>query len=262
MSKFDIDAFNSIEETTTTDENTSEVFISDIKPNPYQPRFKEEVSELAKSIEEHGLLQPITINQDGIIVAGHRRYYAHIELQKEFIKVNRVFADDKKLRELALIENIQREELHPLEIALSIEESLQSGDYKSADDIAKVLSKSKSYISKMRSLLKLPDDIIEDIKYNKRRISVETLSLLVQFKDKEDYLKELFEKYTSGQINRLDIQELLKEYKGKQTSPPQQIKTSSSKLKLNFNWKGLSDEDKNDMEIEIQNILDKYERKL
>jgi len=259
MKKFNIAAINDIVETTTTNNTTTQVKISELKPSPYQPRLKEEVRDLALSIKENGLLQPITINQDNIIVAGHRRYYAHIELGLEFIAANTIFADDKKLQTLALIENIQREQLHPIELALSFDDALKNGLFKSAKELAQSISKTESYIAKTRNLLKLPNDIIVDIKLNKTKISIETISLLLKFE--EDQLRDIFDRYTKGELNRKDIKDILDEKNKKQTQK-NNIKVSSKSINAVFKTDKLTQDEKIDLELELKELVEKYEKKV
>ena len=105
-----------------------DIDIEDISPNPYQPRKnfdKEALSELAESIKEYGLLQPIVVIDKGddeyLLVAGERRLRAHKLAGLDTIKaiVADFNIDDARLRELALIENIQRENLNSIELAHS-----------------------------------------------------------------------------------------------------------------------------------------------
>ena len=107
-----------------------EIDVNKIKPNPYQPRKefkKESIIELANSIKKHGLLQPIILIKDKneyILVAGERRLRAIKELNKGKIKAIVVDYSLSDLREYALIENIQREDLNPIEIAISLKNQI------------------------------------------------------------------------------------------------------------------------------------------
>ena len=104
----------------------TKIKVSLIKSNPFQPRryFDEEkLNLLADSIKEHGLIQPITvaeINGEYVLIAGERRLRAHIIAALEYIETNLLYnIDDNKLRELSLIENLQREDLSIIEEAVS-----------------------------------------------------------------------------------------------------------------------------------------------
>ena len=120
----------------------TKIKVSLIKSNPFQPRryFDEEkLNLLADSIKEHGLIQPITvaeINGEYVLIAGERRLRAHIIAALEYIETNLLYnIDDNKLRELSLIENLQREDLSIIEEAVSYKK-LQEDYNKSYRDIA------------------------------------------------------------------------------------------------------------------------------
>jgi ParB family chromosome partitioning protein len=142
--------------------NISEIQINLIKPNPYQPRKifnKEKLQELASSIKSQGLLQPIVVKKsdDGyILVAGERRLKA-VELNGEdFIQAVIIDIDDNKLREYALIENIQRDDLNILEIAISFASLIN--EYKiTHEELSKIVHKSRSTITNILRLLNLSD---------------------------------------------------------------------------------------------------------
>lgn len=256
MSKFNLEDIEDIEEETTQNTTTQEVPVKDLKRNPYQHRLKEDISDLVPSIAQHGLLQPITINQDGVVVFGHRRWYSHVELELDTIKAIQIEADDKQLYTYALVENLQRQDPHPLELALSYDDALKNGMFSSAKELGASINKSESHITKTRNLLKLPDDIIKDIQTHRTKISVETISLLVQFD--EPNLRELFPRYTSGEINRTDIAALLKIHKKKPPKLKETIKTTVSDIKVVFDWSKLSEDKKENLELELKELLDKY----
>ncbi len=139
-----------------------EINVDEISPNPYQPRktFESEaLQELSDSIVRHGLLQPIVvIEKDNgyLLVAGERRLRAHKLANLETIKavVADVDIDDVKLRELALIENIQRENLNAIELAYSYDELIKV--YKiTHDELSDVVNKSRSQITNTLRLLSL-----------------------------------------------------------------------------------------------------------
>ena len=140
-----------------------EIDIDLIKPNPFQPRknFNEEsIAELAESIKEYGILQPILVyeeNNEFYLIAGERRLRASKIAKLSSIKA--IVADIKpeKLREMALIENIQREDLNPIDLALSYSALIK--DYGiTQDELAQKLQKSRPQITNTLALLKLPKD--------------------------------------------------------------------------------------------------------
>ena len=151
------------------DFSQSSILLSKIKPNPNQPRknFEDKsLKQLAQSIEEKGLISPITVkkvNSKYIIVAGERRFRAHKLLNKKRILAYVIDADaSKDIMYMALIENIQREDLNPIEEAKGykyLQDNLQS----SITEIAKTVGKSRPAVSNALRLLKLPDEIQESI---------------------------------------------------------------------------------------------------
>ena len=167
-----------------------EIDVEQISPNPYQPRktFNQEaLQELSESISRHGLLQPIVVieKDDGyLLVAGERRLRAHKLAGLETIKcvVADVDIDEVKLRELALIENIQREDLNAIELAHSYDELIKVYDI-THDELSSVVNKSRSQITNTLRLLSLSsyvqDKLISGI------ISQGHAKVLVGFNEKE-----------------------------------------------------------------------------
>lgn len=145
-------------------EEIKQIAIKDLKANPYQPRqhFDEEaLQELAQSIAVHGILQPI-VAREGLksydIVAGERRFRAaQLAGLTEVPVIVRPFTDTQ-LMELAIIENLQRENLNPLEEANSYQVLMDKLSF-TQEDIAKRLGKSRSYVANMLRLLALPSEI-------------------------------------------------------------------------------------------------------
>lgn len=137
-----------------------EIEMEKIIPNPYQPRkhFSEEsIQELASSIELHGLLQPVLVYQDAekyVLIAGERRFRACKQLKKETIKAIITEIDLNQLRELALIENIQREDLNPIDLACAYEELLVEHQL-THQELAQRIQKSRAQITNTLRLLKL-----------------------------------------------------------------------------------------------------------
>ena len=120
-----------------------DIEISKLKENPYQPRLQirqDEVEELAKSIQSQGLIQPIVVSKQDdsyIIVAGHRRVAAVLKyLKKSTIKAYVIKADNLQLASMSVIENLQRENLNIIEIALALQRYKAEFE-KSYDEIAK-----------------------------------------------------------------------------------------------------------------------------
>ena len=188
----------------------SELEISKVYPNPDQPRKAfEDIEELAATIKERGLLQPITVvkKDDGyMIISGERRYKAHLFNEAKTIKAYILDATDEEVQELTLIENIQRNDLTDFEIANHIVKLWKTGRYAKKSDLAKKVGKSESYVSKAFSSLNLDDEILEDIAVNKKDISISVMDEISRVKDKK-VQKEVYQKYNAGEITRDDIKE-------------------------------------------------------
>jgi len=155
-----------LEDFDLTDESkVIKISINRIKPNPNQPRkhIKEEtLKELAESIKQKGIIQPIIVKEkEGYyeIIAGERRWRAaQIAGLQEIPVVIRNDISELESLELALIENIQREDLNPIDLALAYNELIEK--YKlTQEELAKILGKSRSAIANTLRLLKLPEEI-------------------------------------------------------------------------------------------------------
>lgn len=142
-----------------------EVPLAKIVPNPKQPRrdFDEEkLAELADSIKKNGLIQPIVVRKHGIgyeIIAGERRYQASKRAGLERVPVIVKDVDDAEMYRLALIENIQRDDLNPIEEAKGYKTLIAMNGVKSLGDLSELVSKSRSSISNIIRLLKLPEEV-------------------------------------------------------------------------------------------------------
>jgi ParB family chromosome partitioning protein len=254
----DFSALENVEEIEIINPNeTNEIQISLLTPNPYQPRLKDtEVTELALSIKEHGQLQPIIINQDNVIVGGHRRYYSHIQLGLKTIKYTRVKTTNQQLYSFSIVENEQRSSLSYIELALSYKKALDENIFENAKDLAVSLNKSESHITKIRNMLKLPEQIQDDIIENKRKPSIETLNILLQLKDINQMI-ELYKQYIKGKIDRNDINNAVKEAKQKPKKELFKISKTSFKMEMKINH--LDDDKRLELEEEIRKLINKFE---
>ena len=151
-------------ETGYVEEHDTEVSIEDIEPNPDQPRkhFNEsELQELSESIRENGVLQPLLVRKKGSkyeIIAGERRYQASKIAGIEKLPVVVKNVDDQKMLELALIENLQRSDLNPIEEAKGYK-SLIDASGMTQESLSKAVSKSRSTITNSLRLLDLPEEV-------------------------------------------------------------------------------------------------------
>ena len=144
-----------------------------VEPNPDQPRqdFDEvELQALAESIAEHGVIQPLTVREMSTgyyqIIAGERRWRAARMANLSEVPAIIVEADDRKVKELALIENLQRQDLNPVEEALGYH-SLMEEYGLTQDDAAKRVGKSRPAVANALRLLALPQEILEMLRQGK-----------------------------------------------------------------------------------------------
>lgn len=151
----------------------SRIEISSISPNPFQPRLdfdKGPLLELANSIKEHGIIQPITVRKIGRnefqIISGERRYQASklagIGELPCFIRI----ADDQHMLEMAIVENVQRKDLNAIEIALSYKRLIDECNL-SQEELGKKVSKNRSTVANFLRLLKLPIEIQKALRDDK-----------------------------------------------------------------------------------------------
>lgn len=173
---------------TITDRKVVFLKIDDILPNRFQPRIKfdeQALNELAESIKEHGILSPITVRPLGNkyeIVAGERRYKASTMAGLTEIPAMVIKMDDKESAEIALIENVQRKDLTPIEEAISYKKIFDMNIGISQDMLAKKMGKSQSAIANKLRLLNLSDEVQEALLENK--ISERHARSLLRIKDK------------------------------------------------------------------------------
>ncbi len=158
---------NSLEETTSGENIITILKLSMVDPKSDQPRKyfdKEALEELAESIKENGLLQPILVREYGEgryqIIAGERRFRASKIAGLEEIPAIILDRDDKKAAEIALIENIQRENLNPIEEAMAFK-ALADEYGLTQEELAERVGKSRSAIANSTRLLDLPEEVLE-----------------------------------------------------------------------------------------------------
>ena len=171
-----------------TKDSIQNIKLDELRSNPYQPRktFDEEaLQELSDSIKEHGVFQPIIVKK-GIkgyeIIAGERRVKASVMAGlKEIPAIVRDF-NDQEMMEIALLENLQRENLTAIEEANAYKK-LQENLNITQEELAKRLGKSRSHITNMLGLLSLPDDIQKDVQ--EKNISMARARVLSKLENKE-----------------------------------------------------------------------------
>ena len=170
---------------TKVEANTNKLSLSDIIPNKYQPRKnfeKEKLEDLANSIKERGVIQPIIVrllNSDKSkyeIIAGERRWLAARKAGLHEIPVVITEADDLKSLEFAIVENVQRHDLNPLEEAQGYKRLIDEFSY-DQEKVSKFIGKSRSYIANSLRLLNLPIEVIKFVE--EKKISAGHAKILV-----------------------------------------------------------------------------------
>jgi len=252
-------------------ESFLELNVEDIKNNPMQPRIhidEEELKDLARSIKLHGLIQPIAVIQteEGqyILKAGQRRWLAHKELglkkikaivQEETILPKK--ESDKALFEIAVMENTQRDNLNPLELALSLRQAMDKKLYKNMDELSQALGKSKSYVSKVLKVLALDDEIIKDLAKNKFTNDIESLYEIQKIVDKQEQVKVYFD-FIAKKLDRKALRELNKKEKVSHAKVPYSFEGRAKKVKVEFDVSDLTDDEVKVIKDEIEEVLKKY----
>ena len=160
---------------TKVENKTNNLSLAEIVPNKYQPRknFDEEnLNDLVNSIKERGVIQPIIVRKSNMnnskyeIIAGERRWLAAQKAGLHEIPVVVTDADDLKSLEFAIVENVQRHDLNPLEEAQGYKRLIDEFAY-DQDKVSKFIGKSRSYISNSLRLLNLPKEVLEFVEQKK-----------------------------------------------------------------------------------------------
>ena len=190
--------------------------LSEIQKNPYQPRkdFSEEkIQELAQSIKENGLIQPIIVRQSPVIgyeiLAGERRYRASIVAGLSEVPVIVKNLSDQDMMVHSIIENLQREDLNPVDEAKAYQSLIDKGFTHA--DIAEKMGKSRPYITNLVRLLTLPDFILNEVEAGK--LSQAHARLLIQLSTNEQ--KKLLYRIQTEDLSVRQVEHLLKEEKNK-----------------------------------------------
>ncbi len=192
------------------------ISITDIQKNPYQPRKEfdgEKLHELAQSIKENGVIQPIIVRQSPVIgyeiLAGERRYRASLLAGLRSIPAVVKQLSDQEMMIQSIIENLQRENLNPIEEAHAYESLVEKGFTHA--EIADKMGKSRPYISNSIRLLSLPEPILSEVE-NGKLSQAHARSLVGLNKEQQDYF---FQRIIEEDISVRKLEALLTEKKQK-----------------------------------------------
>ena len=208
-----------IEKTTS---GVTELEIGKIKPNPNQPRKNFDIdalNELAASIKIHGIVQPIVVNKQGndeyLIIAGERRWRAANICGLKTVPVIVKNYTDKQVKEISIIENLQREDLNPIEAARAIKELMDEYGL-TQEAVSERIGKSRSNIANTVRLLTLYPDVIKLVEDGK--LTSGHARCLVVIEDKNQQIK-LAQTAVSKNLNVRDLEKMVKNY----TNPTKKV---------------------------------------
>ena len=209
--------------------------ISSIEANPFNPRTnfeKDALTELSNSIKTHGIIQPLTVRKLGRdkyqLISGERRFRASQLAGLTEVPAYVRIANDQTMLEMALVENIQREDLNPIEVALSYSRLIEECDL-TQDQLSQKIAKSRSSITNHLRLLKLPIEIQAGVR--SKLITMGHARALVSAGDEHTQV-ELFNRVVSEKLSVRDIESILR---GEQivTNTPKEER-GSSKVKMSI----------------------------
>ena len=191
----------------------STLAISDIEANPFNPRTnfeKEALQELSTSIKLHGIIQPLTVRKLGRgkyqLISGERRFRAAQLAKLTEVPAYIRIANDQTMLEMALVENIQREDLNPIEVALSYQRLIEECSL-TQDQLSQKISKSRSSITNHLRLLKLPAAIQAGVR--EMKITMGHARALVSAGDEQTQV-ELFNRVVAEKLSVRDIERLIR----------------------------------------------------
>lgn len=199
------------------EEKYAELDIDQLKPNPFQPRLKfsqDSIDELSRSIKESGVLQPIIVSPEGDgyrIIVGERRWRAaqRIGLKKIPVLI-RTMSNEKQL-EASLIENLHREDLNPLEIALAYQKLIQELDH-TQEEIAQKVGKDRSSVTNYLRLLRLPQEIQDCL--GEGKISMGHARALLSLEDPQTQIS-LCQQLIEETLSVRDVEKMIQRLKRK-----------------------------------------------
>ncbi|MBB5183871.1 ParB/RepB/Spo0J family partition protein [Catenisphaera adipataccumulans] len=196
--------------------------VDEIRPNPYQPRkvFEPEaLKELSESIRQHGVFTPILVKksiQGYELVTGERRLRASKQAGKTYIPAIVVDFDDQQMMEIALLENIQREDLNIIEEAKAYEQLIKRLNY-TQEQLARRVGKSREHITNTLRLLKLPEDVQQMV--IDKQLSMGHARALLGLKD-EDRMRQIAHRAADEGLSVRKVEQLVKDQTKKKEEKP------------------------------------------
>ena len=261
-------------ESTSAISGIAEIPVEEIEVNPFQPRThfdQEALQELSESIKVHGIIQPITVrrltNNQYQLISGERRFQASRLAGLKTIPAYIRSANDQQMLEMALIENIQRENLNAIEIALSYQRLISECSLKQ-DELGERVGKNRATVTNYLRLLRLPPDIQIAVRDNKLSMGHARAIINVESPDKQLYI---FKKTLEEDLSVRKVEELVREMSPKKTeklegnsssstapAPSREITQLQSRLSSHFGTRVVvrSDSGKGEIKIPFLSVED------
>ncbi len=240
-----------------------EIPIDKLIPNPFQPRKQfdlDELNGLAQSIKENGLFTPILVKENEAgnyyIVAGERRTRAAKIAGLSAIQSIIADISDDEMQRITLIENVQREDLNPIEIAHSLDIMIKSQKLKQ-EEIANILGKSRSYVANLLNLLKLDQKIINGVLENK--LSYGHIRPLITLDS--DQAKIIYDKIINQKLSVREIEKYVKSIKSKYKTDEESEKTTKKRQEMLYVEELIRNKLKTKVKITSNEICLKYKGK-
>lgn len=238
----------------------SKIPVDEIRPNPYQPRkvFNDEaLKELSSSIKQHGVFTPILVKksiQGYDLIAGERRLRASKLARLKDIPAIIVDFDDQEMMEIALLENIQREDLNVIEEAKAYEKLIQRLGY-TQEQLAHRVGKSREHITNLLRLLKLPEDVQEYVV--SKQLSMGHVRALLGLKTEANMRKVAKQAIDQG-LSVRKVEQIVKDTNNKKTieKPKEDIYVKAAKEKLQEFFQTSVSISKNAISIHYENKED------
>ena len=234
---------------------TNEILITQIETNPFQPRIEfnqEKLDELAASIEQLGIIQPITVRKMNHnkyqLISGERRFRASqiagLEKLPAFVRI----ANDQEMLEMALVENIQRENLNPIEVAISYKRLIEEIKL-TQEQCSERVGKNRSTITNFLRLLKLPYEIQEGLKEG--AISNGHAKALLSIKNNETQINLFYDTVANGYSVR-ELEQMAKDFSGKTFKRTSKVKNINTTNPLPFSQQKMMHDLSRNLEKDVE----------
>ena len=218
----------------------STILVKDIEANPFQPRTefeKEALVDLSNSIKEHGLIQPITVRKIGYgkyqLISGERRFRASQIVGLTQVPAYIRIANDQAMLEMAIVENIQRQDLNPIEVAISFQRLLDECEL-TQEELGEKVSKNRSTVTNYLRLLKLPDVI--QLALSSKTITMGHARALLGVEDEVTLIK-FYRKVVDEKLSVRKTEELVQNL-----NKPKESKGKASRYVLSYEEQKLKEE--------------------